>query len=115
MSENYVLLKDRNTLILFPKKPPRQDKFLIQSKSEIVKIPLNISFCNIDNINNTSSNCIFVDEDKLKFPLIIRKWTVGDLFFPFGMKGTKKVSKFFNVSDVTIKKIIQDKHGIIYK
>jgi tRNA(Ile)-lysidine synthase len=102
MSENYVLLKDRNTLILFPKKPPRQDEFLIQSKSEIVKIPLNISFCNIDHINNTSSNCIFVDEDKLKFPLSIRKCNIGDTFFPFGMKGTKKVSKFFKDQKISI-------------
>lgn len=31
------------------------------------------------------------------------------------LQNYSKVSKFFNVSDVTIKKIIQDKHGIIYK
>lgn len=38
----------------------------------------------------------------MKFPLIIRKWTIGDLFFPFGMKGTKKVSKFFKDEKISI-------------
>lgn len=102
LSEKYVLLKDRSKLLLFQKKQHLPEEFLIQSKSEIVKIPLNISFCNIDHINNTSSNCIFVDEDKLKFPLSIRKWNIGDTFFPFGLKGTKKVSKFFKDEKISI-------------
>ncbi|MVX34718.1 tRNA lysidine(34) synthetase TilS, partial [Myroides sp. LoEW2-1] len=41
------------------------------------------------------SNTILVDEAKLKFPLVIRKFVEGDRFIPFGMKGTKKVSKYF--------------------
>jgi len=102
LSEKYVLLKDRSRLLLFQKKQHLPEEFLIQSKNENVKIPLNLSFCNIDNISNMSFNCIFVDEDKLKFPLIIRKWDIGDLFFPFGMKGTKKVSKFFKDEKISI-------------
>ena len=32
--------------------------------------------------------------DKLEFPLVLRKWNVGDRFVPFGMKGSKKISDF---------------------
>ena len=45
-------------------------------------------------------DCIFKDDEhlldysKLSFPLEIRKWKKGDVFQPFGMKGTKKVSDF---------------------
>lgn len=34
------------------------------------------------------------DFQKLRFPLVIRRWKQGDSFIPFGMKGRKKVSDF---------------------
>jgi tRNA(Ile)-lysidine synthase len=36
-----------------------------------------------------------VDKDLLKFPLKVRQWQKGDYFYPFGMQGKKKLSKFF--------------------
>ena len=38
---------------------------------------------------------IYVASEKLNFPLKLRKWERGDSFHPFGMKGKKKLSKFF--------------------
>ena len=69
--------------------------FLIEKEQKEVKFPLNISFCNVDDISLEATNCIFVDEDKLRFPLEIRKWQEGDFFYPLGMNGKKKLSKFF--------------------
>ena len=60
-----------------------------------VKVPLNLTFCNVSDISVQSTNAIFVDAEKLQFPLTIRKWKEGDFFQPFGMNGKKKVSKFF--------------------
>ena len=36
-----------------------------------------------------------LDADKLEFPLILRKWKKGDYFYPYGLKGEKKISEFY--------------------
>lgn len=95
-SETHVLLKDRNELILFPKQNEIEPiNFLISKDQKEVKFPLKMAFCNVDDISVQTTNTIFVDEDKLQFPLVIRKWQEGDWFYPSGMNGRKKLSKFF--------------------
>lgn len=95
-SENYVLLKNRDYLILSVRVDEQEDEvFYVEKNQKDVKIPLNMSICNISDISNANPNCIFVDEDKLQFPLIIRKWEEGDYFYPLGMQGKKKLSKYF--------------------
>lgn len=95
-SSTHVLLKDREKLILSKRKETATEAiFCIESKESIVNIPLNISFCNVSYLSESDSNCIFVDEDKITFPLILRKWKTGDYFYPSGMTGKKKLSKYF--------------------
>lgn len=50
----------------------------------------------IDNITDysTPQDVALIDEDKLKYPLCLRRWRDGDSFVPFGMNGRKKVSDF---------------------
>jgi tRNA(Ile)-lysidine synthase len=43
---------------------------------------------------SSDKNEAWLDHDKLNFPLIWRKWKVGDRFVPLGMTGFKKVSDF---------------------
>ena len=38
---------------------------------------------------------IFLDAEKLRFPLTLRSFKEGDRFIPFGMKGHKKLKDFF--------------------
>lgn len=95
-SETYVLLKDREKLILSKRKlTTKNEGFIIESITSKVNIPLKLTFSKVVNIFETNSNCIFVDEDKIKFPLTIRKWQEGDYFYPTGMNGKKKLSKYF--------------------
>ncbi len=37
----------------------------------------------------------YFDASRVEFPLILRKWKAGDVFFPFGMKGKKRISDYF--------------------
>ena len=95
-SETHVLLKDREKLILSERKSSNKEEiYSIKSLDNKVNIPLKLRFSKGVNIFETHSNCIFVDENKLKFPLTIRKWQEGDYFYPSGMNGKKKLSKYF--------------------
>ena len=38
----------------------------------------------------------WLDADKLEFPLQVRKWSIGDKFQPFGMKGSQLLSDFLS-------------------
>jgi len=84
-------------LILSPINPDDEnEEYFINKNQKEVNVPLNIKFSKVANINLVSNNCIFVDEDKLWYPLVLRRWKDGDTFQPFGMEGkSKKVSKFF--------------------
>jgi len=94
---DYRLLKDRDSLILYPISVNDSSEFFSINKNQSeVKIPLNLRISKVTDISIGSNRTIFVDEDQLMFPLVLRKWKTGDFFQPFGSNGqTKKISKFF--------------------
>lgn len=94
-SEHFRLLKDRETLIIEPKSVKISDEYFINKNQSELNFPLKLRFCNESSIGLSNSKTIFVDADALKFPLKLRKWQEGDYFYPFGMNGKKKLSKFF--------------------
>jgi tRNA(Ile)-lysidine synthase len=96
-SSEFRLLKDRDSLILSPINfVDKEEEYFIDENQQEVKIPLNISFCKVADISLVSNTTIFVDADKLQFPLVLRHWNEGAVFQPFGMEGkSKKVSKLF--------------------
>lgn len=93
----FRLIKDRDCLILSPlQSQENQQEFKIESLESKVKFPLNLDFSTVSKIGVASNSTIFVDQDKLVFPLTLRHWNEGDVFQPFGMEGkSKKVSKLF--------------------
>ena len=96
-SSHFRLLKNRDYLVLCPLDftDSKREYFITKNQKE-VKVPLNLSICKVTDISDTTIESIFVDEMKLEFPLVLRRWKEADSFQPFGMKGkSKKVSKFF--------------------
>jgi tRNA(Ile)-lysidine synthase len=93
----FRLLKDRDFLIVSPlKNSIKEQEYLIEETQTNVNFPLNLSLQPVAKYKESSKFVIFVDKEKLKFPLTLRHWNEGDVFFPFGMEGkSKKVSKFF--------------------
>ena len=101
-SEKYILLKDRDFLILSKKETTNFEEIIIHSITEKPNFPLKLTLCNQSDIFNQMKNVIFVEENKIQFPLTIRKWKEGDYFYPSGMQGKKKVSKYFKDEKFTI-------------
>lgn len=96
-SPNYELLIDRDYILL--------REIIAKSKSEPYNIPkdklyitkpVKINFEIHKNVSDfeffNNKNIAYFDDDKLEYPLVIRKWQRGDRLIPFGMTGSKLVS-----------------------
>ncbi|MCW5520605.1 tRNA lysidine(34) synthetase TilS [Aureitalea sp. L0-47] len=95
-SPTHRIIKDRNRLLI-TEIPAEQNEqaFEIDNRTTRIDQPLPIIFREVSELGTGTTDKIFVDAAKLKYPLIVRKWEDGDYFFPFGMKGKKKLSKYF--------------------
>ena len=98
LSPTHRLFRDREYLILQDLREAdsiEKTTYVIRKKNTRFTGPVTLSFENVDIITHTGKNVIYVDEGKLSYPLKVRKWEEGDRFEPFGLKGGKKLSKFF--------------------
>ena len=99
-SNTHRLLKDRAFLLLTEVdsnvSSSAVERLLIEENTKELKTDLGVLFFDeADAILGKGTNVSFVDKDLLKFPLSVRKWEKGDYFYPLGMQGKKKLSKFF--------------------
>jgi tRNA(Ile)-lysidine synthase len=95
-SKTHRLIKDRENLLLTTLPPKNDMIYHIQQDEEVVMLSIGtFHFEEVKNIEGEDRNGIFLDPEKLEFPLTIRRWQTGDHFYPFGMEGKKKLSKFF--------------------
>ena len=104
-SETHRLLKNRDYLLLTK---------ITQSESKLIKIDIHetddMISLNESSLNLETIDASFIDQNKrfdqgrfeanfdkdlLTYPLTVRKWEKGDYFYPIGMTGKKKLSKFF--------------------
>lgn len=96
-SKTHQLLKDRDYLILseLSSKENNETVTILEDQNEI-KLPNGI-LCieSVEEIGKTDKSTIYIDKKTLKYPLTVRHWEKGDYFYPLGMQGKKKLSKFF--------------------
>ena len=94
-SQTHRLIKDRQYLLLQPLHPSTIEKFKIDAASGTITKPINMKIDEVKAMGEQSKRILYVDKETLNHKLSIRKWEKGDYFYPFGMNGTKKVSKFY--------------------
>jgi len=94
-SETHRLVKDRDSFLLTRLTTENEiTRFLIGADQETLTTA-EFSIKITERLKEDYKNQILVDADKLRFPLELRKWKESDYFYPLGMKGKKKISKFF--------------------
>ncbi len=97
-SSSYRLIKDRSFLLI-DKTADNNETFEIQVNESEIKNPIHLQFEILEKQNKldieTSESVAYFDFDKITFPLTLRHWEKGDVFYPLGMKNKKKVSDFF--------------------
>jgi len=97
-SDQFFLVKDREFLIIYPREALPNDLIIrISEPGDFEKI--GFEYCEIPNSSSflfeNNPLIAYFDADSVKFPLIIRTWKKGDYFYPFGLKGKKKLSDLF--------------------
>jgi tRNA(Ile)-lysidine synthase len=105
-SDTHTLLKDRQFLFLklidvFNTKT-NKEQYLISENKKSISEPIYLTFDEVAQGSKTDHNTVFVDKDTVQFPLVLRKWKNGDVFYPFGMQGKKKLSKFLKDEKISL-------------
>ncbi|MGY5355586.1 tRNA lysidine(34) synthetase TilS [Wenyingzhuangia sp. IMCC45467] len=102
-SSTHTLLNNREALVLSLNSTDNksEDVYTIEHMQDIhhLPIPLNFSF----SPKEISKNCIALNMEHTEFPLIIRNWKEGDYFYPTGMRGKKKISKYFKDEKLSLR------------
>jgi len=98
-SETHKLVKDRDYYLIKKREKLSIESFTIYQDEKDISFPVKMSITivpvNKEFVIEKNKNILYIDKDKVNFPLTIRKWHQGDWFIPFGMKGKKKLSDYF--------------------
>ncbi len=105
-SSSHRLIKDRHELIITKLNTAVEIEVQIKENEIVIEKPIKLAISRLDKSEEFSfskkNEIACFDLDKVSFPLTLRKWKIGDHFFPLGMKNKKKLSDFFNDNKFSI-------------
>lgn len=95
-SKTHRLTKDRGCLLLSEINCQANRTISISETDKKTQTPFGILyFDEVEVLSKKDLQAVYVDKELLKFPLTVRQWQESDYFYPFGMIGKKKLSKYF--------------------
>lgn len=120
-SSTNILIKDRAFLRIYPL-PTEENEIIVNQIEDLHKLGFTTEFHTYSGKIDfeKDSSILYVDADKLIFPLTIRNWKEGDWFCPIGFEGKKKkISDYFINKKIDIYqkskiKILCSNHQIVW-
>ncbi len=81
-------------------------------------VEIELAECSMDEVRfEKNQSVMFLDLDKMKFPLLIRSWTYGDKLRPLGMKGQQLVSDLLIQNKIPMRQkanvLVVESEGVI--
>ncbi len=111
-SSTHRLVKNREYLLLEELEEHTFPEYQIGKDETTIEHPIVLKIEEVVAIGETAENVLYVDKETLKYPLTVRKWKNGDYFYPLGMRGKKKLSKYFKDEKVDV--IAKRKQWLLY-
>ena len=105
LSKTHRLIKDRTHLLLSKIETNNTEQYqLTENLTAFENSNLHLTFETTEGTKQVTETekVVCIDKEMLKFPLTVRKWRNGDYFYPLGMQGKKKLSKFFKDEKISI-------------
>lgn len=94
VSESHELWHDGDRLSIRQVDLIRKSEVLIATLPFSIPNQIELDVCDRMDVTFEDSKTLFLDHDKIEFPLVLRPWTIGDRFQPYGFTQTKKMSDF---------------------
>jgi tRNA(Ile)-lysidine synthase len=94
-SATHRIIKDREHILLQRITGLDTSHYEVDILKGAVKEPVSMWIEIVTEITETGNSILYVDKETLNSKLTVRKCKKGDYFYPLGLQGKKKVSKFF--------------------
>ncbi len=95
VSGSHRLVKDRDTLLLMELKEEQSKSYPFSLTDLSSDLPIELKIETVERMKHAAPGILYADKETLNKEMVVRKWKKGDYFYPLGMNGKKKVSKFF--------------------
>jgi tRNA(Ile)-lysidine synthase len=99
-SATHRIIKNRGWIIISPIQTVEANHILMEEKDN--EIVFSIGSLSMETVDSGSYKITLdplvaqLDLSKISFPLLLRKWKIGDYFYPLGMQKKKKLSRFLS-------------------
>ena len=96
-TRRHLLIKDRTAFICGPQRPRDPKTYQIERWEDLSSLPFELTFESVPRAEVVFDHRHeWVSPRVVQPPFLVRCWTHGDRFQPFGMRGQKKVADFLN-------------------
>ncbi len=99
VSNTHTILSDRELFLIKRNKIIDSNEYELEMGINQNPFIIKLEMSDEAKKPNSREVCLYSD---IKLPLIVRRPKIGDTFYPYGMKGKKKLSKFFKDKKMSI-------------